>query len=72
MLAHREPKRSPAVAPSTPAANISGDQSVPPKEEDFPLASQPSQPDTSMPDVQERAEATFGEGPSFVDRKSTL
>ena len=70
MLAHREPKKSPVVAPSTPAATNTEEYSIPLRDDEFPLPSQqsqPSQPDASMSDVQERADAAPEAGPSFVN-----
>ena len=72
-VAHREKqKKSPVIAPTTPAPPKPEEYSVPPKDGDFPLPSQeePSQPDTSTPDVRERAEINNAAGPSFVPDES--
>ena len=70
MLAHREPKKSPAIAPTTPEATNKEEYSIPLKDEEFPLPSQqsqPSQPDTSMPDMREWADAAPEARLSFVN-----
>ena len=72
VVAHRERKHSPALAPDTPAVNLMGGSSVPPKDGSFPLPSQSSQPDASTPVVQERAESSHREGIPFVNLEEEI
>ena len=73
-VVHREKlKKSPIIAPTTPAPPKPEEYSIPPKDGSFPLPSQgapsqgeSSQPDTSVADVGERVEPRPTTKPSFV------